>query len=106
MTNAKINPRDKGGYTPLHLAAVNGNQQNICNICSNMRADAKITDNNLNTPLHIATIEGNFELVNTIVGFNMDANMVRCRRMKNTPLHYAAEIGYYNIVRVASRCWS
>ena len=62
-----------------------------------MGADAKITDNNLNTPLHIATIEGNFELVNTIVGFNMDANMVD--KDGGILLYYACEIGYYNIVR-------
>ena len=89
-----------GGYTLLHLAAING-YLGICElIIKKLDKSGKQNPSNEwgDTPLHCAARYGHldvYQLINQNVNEKNPANGVG-----NTPLHYAAENGYLKICQM------
>lgn len=57
------------GYTPVHLAAINGHFT-VLRFLLSMGGKANVTANNGMTPLHLAAIHNRVECVNILVEYN------------------------------------
>ena len=86
------------GWTPLHLAAVNGHVDAIKLLVNQFKADAKAKSNDGWTLLHQAARNGHVDVVKLFVNeFRADANTQS--NDGRTPLHMAAQNGHVEVVR-------
>ncbi len=95
---AKVNDRsDKGGKTPLWLAAKGGNTGIIRKLLE-AGADPHILDQGGRTPLHMAAAKGDKESVRLLLekGARINAGDDK----GDTPLHYAARHGFKTVTTV------
>lgn len=91
----KTMDRDNFGYTALHYAARNGNED-ICNMLINVgRADVNAATNGGATPLHRAAMMGHLNIVELLV--NAQANPLFQDEDGQTALHRAAANSHANI---------
>ncbi|KAJ8315243.1 hypothetical protein KUTeg_007393 [Tegillarca granosa] len=123
---AKINIEDKYGLTPLHYAAMRGNEAadkqgmtalhmasthntvEIARMLIEAGAKLRCQDNEDLTPLHCSAAEGNLDIVKLLfeAGAQADGwvtinNMVTDRDCdSNTCLHVAVENGHYDVVKL------
>ncbi len=102
--NYKILAKDINGYTPLHLAAADGNTE-VVKLLLEKRADMTSKNRYGNTPLHLAACNGHTESVKAILAAVKDTpellKLVVFAPSKNgyTPLHEAASIGDKEILK-------
>ncbi len=92
---ADVNAQNKGGSTPLHLAAY----RDLFNIVKELidnNAGVNERDSNGNTPLHLAAYRGLFDIVKELIDNN--ANVNKKNSDGNTPLHLAAYKGHFYVV--------
>ena len=99
------NPADNNGWTPLHLAAFNGNVEITKQLIDYLDTDdlQPSTKSDLNydedklTPIHWAAFKGHSEVCKMI----MDKSTEKSPRSPegNTPLHYAVYGGKCNVCK-------
>ncbi|KAF3905359.1 Ankyrin-2 [Arthrobotrys entomopaga] len=98
QTGTDINQMDSNGYTPLHLAAENGNHE-VITILLNHNADPNIkatpTDE---IALHLAVKQGRYKIALALIDAGSDL-LARDKRGM-TPLHVAAHQGKLDLVRL------
>ncbi|KAK2558333.1 Ankyrin-1 [Acropora cervicornis] len=98
------------GFTPLHLAAQNGDNSLVRVITNHpgVRVDS-VTVKTGRTALHVASFEGHIEVASTLISkasallHQVDNNgrtALHLAAMGNTALHIAAEAGYPRVVRL------
>lgn len=93
VANGKTNDRDNFGYTALHYAARNGNEE-ICKILLKIgKADVNAVTNGGATPLHRAAMMGHLKVVQLLVEYN--ANLTIQDDDGQTALHRSAQKGFY-----------
>jgi ankyrin repeat protein len=108
INNVDLNAKNERGFTPLHIAALNGNDDLIRLMID--RADPNITDSDGLTPLHFATNEGYIECVKALIDHGADVHKTSTDAVYyvsnhipvylpggRTPLHFAAERGYDDV---------
>jgi ankyrin repeat protein len=83
--------KDFNGQTPMHLAAVSG-QERVVELLVTARADVNVVDDNGWTPLHLASFAGNTRVAASLLadGANVNAK----DNDGATPLHLAAAHDY------------
>ena len=96
------NPANEAGYTPLHLAAIQGH----LNICKLIIEHREVSDKNPSnrhngrTPLHLAASNGKLEIcklmADNVMSDHEDVN-------GNTPLHEAARNGHWEVCKLIAR---
>lgn len=87
VDSRRIDSRDIGGRTPLHLAAFKGSVDCLDLLLSS-GANFRLTDNDSRLALHHAASQGHYPCVFTLVGFGSDSNAQDVDGA--TPLHLAA----------------
>ncbi|KAJ8026613.1 Transient receptor potential cation channel subfamily A member 1-like [Holothuria leucospilota] len=93
-----VNHTDKDGMTPLHHAAIHGNDVAAYELlkCDNIRIE--IQDKQNMTPLHVACTHGSTKIVSLLIDKGAD---ICCKDdERNTPLHLACLSGYADIVKL------
>eukprot|EP00029_Vermamoeba_vermiformis_P011545 TRINITY_DN6369_c0_g1_i1.p1 TRINITY_DN6369_c0_g1~~TRINITY_DN6369_c0_g1_i1.p1 ORF type:complete len:449 (-),score=136.63 TRINITY_DN6369_c0_g1_i1:32-1345(-) len=109
-SNVDLNEKNERGFTPLHIAALNGSDDLIQLIINN-KADPNIPDDDGLTPLHFATNEGYIDCVIALLDHGADVHKTSSDAVYyvsnhipvylsggRTPLHFAAERGYDDVV--------
>lgn len=97
--NIAAHPNAKGlnDWNSLHMAASDG-LADITKILitkgDHTDVDARTTMNR--TPLHLAVLHNHLEVVKVLIYHNADINSID--NEFNTPLHYSAALGYYELV--------
>ena len=91
-----INAEDIDGWTPLYLAARDG-QVEIAQALITAGADVNAQNNSGYTPLHGATNNGNTEIAQALITAGADVNLADIARW--TPLHMAARDGHTEITQ-------
>jgi len=93
-----VSSKDEDGFTPLHLAAVNGYRDLVEFLLTN-KADVNSRDNAGSTPLHQAAAgEGDHsDLVELLLAQRADIDAADKHGL--TPLHYAALADNQNTIR-------
>jgi ankyrin repeat protein len=69
-----VNDRDRGFFTPLHLAAYNGNEK-IASMLISKGADINATGKCDYTPLHVAAEQGQMHLAKLLLSHGAKVNM-------------------------------
>jgi serine/threonine-protein phosphatase 6 regulatory ankyrin repeat subunit A len=83
---ADINARDREEQTPLHWAALVGNQD-VVELLIEAGADVNAKNISLDTPLHLAARSGNEESLKLLIEFGADVNVLNSKN--NPPLFEA-----------------
>ncbi|RDD37563.1 Transient receptor potential cation channel subfamily A member 1-like protein [Trichoplax sp. H2] len=97
QNNASINLPDNYGLTPMHYAAVRGNQYAVQCLLSVEGCQHEIPDKQLMTPLHMSTSNGRLEVTITLLERGVN---ILCRDDEEaTPLHGACMEGHLDIVK-------
>lgn len=90
--------KDEDGFTPLHLAAANGNKDLARFLLTATKAEVNARDNAGSTPMHqAATAKGHSDIVELLLMYGAEVNA----RDKQgfTPLHYAALVDNQDSVK-------
>lgn len=99
-----MNPFDSAGFTPLHLAAGQGQLAVVKAYLSNSaNPDIKLVTNDVNagrTLLHLATEGNHTEVVNLVLSYTQNRNPRDNYGV--TPLHLAAQLGHLQIFKIIS----
>ncbi|KAI4471067.1 espin [Holotrichia oblita] len=97
LTNFRSRDRNERGETPLHLAAIKGDVEQVCKLLAH-RADPNVADFAGWTPLHEACNHGWYEVAFRLVqaGANVNAKGLD----NETPLHDAAINGHLKLVKL------
>ncbi|KAI8752888.1 transient receptor potential cation channel subfamily A member 1 [Biomphalaria glabrata] len=96
---ANINATDIFGQTPLHFAAMRGNEV----ACSNLlffkdKIIINANDNQGSTPLHTAALYKHLEIARMLI--EAGANLMSRDKEQCTPLHHAASGGNFELVNL------
>lgn len=86
---ADWNLLDKQKRNILHLVATTGDEETLKHILDTYRLDINGQDINAQTPLHIAIINEHYKMIDTLLGYGADRNMLDSNN--STPLVYAIE---------------
>jgi len=92
---ADVNAKDnKGGFSPLHIAAMEGNTK-IAEILISHGANVNAKENNDFTPLHMAAMKENVEIAKALIshGANVNAkSRINAKGESYTPLDLAKQL--------------
>jgi cytohesin len=94
---ADLNAKNEGGWTPLHLAALNGRVDIVATLLEH-GADPNVQDKFSRTPLHLAALNGHIDVVRLLLEHGADPNAKDEGGW--TPLHYAASEGRVDVVKL------
>ncbi|KAJ8927506.1 hypothetical protein NQ314_020001 [Rhamnusium bicolor] len=96
-SSSRTRDRNERGETPLHLAAIKGDVEQVCKLLAH-RADPNVADFAGWTPLHEACNHGWYEVAFRLVqsGANVNAKGLH----NDTPLHDAAINGHLKLVKL------
>src|SRR6266478_249224 len=83
-----VSSKDKDGYTPLHLAAVEGHTDVVKYLLAG-KADVNALDKDDETPLHLAAFKGHKDVVELLLTSRADVNAKADDG--TTPLHLATQ---------------
>lgn len=92
--------QDDNGRTPLHLAAMNGHDNVVREILTEMSplpGSANIADDSGSTALHVAAEAGNYSIIDQLLNFSPGQISVT-DRSQNIPVYLAVSRGYTAIV--------
>eukprot|EP01117_Protostelium_nocturnum_P016737 TRINITY_DN6690_c0_g1_i3.p1 TRINITY_DN6690_c0_g1~~TRINITY_DN6690_c0_g1_i3.p1 ORF type:complete len:310 (-),score=69.97 TRINITY_DN6690_c0_g1_i3:69-998(-) len=95
---AKVNVKNKEGLTPLHVACTSGGS-GIIDILLYNKADKNACNDMGVTPLHLACTSGSYYSVDSLLSWSPDVNAI-IPSSKLTPLHFAAQVGRKEIIRL------
>lgn len=85
--NLELNKKNGGGYTPLHMALINGENQ-IARILIKAGANPNVKSNKGNTPLHTAVaMQNSNEIISALLNNKADINIFN--EANETPLDRA-----------------
>ena len=87
-----VNATNKDGITALHGAALEGYEQ-----LHQAGADVRARSKSGSTPLHQAVLGGHFEIVQWLLGLDVEASVIDDEEW--TPLHDVASKGYLDIAK-------
>lgn len=96
QSGADTNVKTKMGDTALHQAADN-NQYNLARLLLKYNASPDIQRNDGETPLHLACFKGDSEMAMILLEHKANPN-VQNYTFGKTPLHYAVEDSYADVV--------
>ncbi|XP_066256045.1 ankyrin repeat domain-containing protein 31 [Euwallacea similis] len=96
-SSSKTRDRNERGETPLHLAAIKGDVEQVCRLLAH-RADPNVADFAGWTPLHEACNHGWYEVALRLIqsGANINAKGLD----NDTPLHDAVSNGHLKLVKL------
>ncbi|ELT91378.1 hypothetical protein CAPTEDRAFT_118528, partial [Capitella teleta] len=95
---AEINARDKYQCTPLHIAAMRGNEVATKELLSCPDIEVEAVDKTKMTSLHLAAIHDEKEICRMLI--ESGANLRCYDEDKATPLHYACAKGSIGITQM------
>ncbi|XP_033635280.1 transient receptor potential cation channel subfamily A member 1 homolog isoform X2 [Asterias rubens] len=95
---ADINAQDIYGQSPLHFAAMRGNDIAAKELLSSNKILFEAVDKQLMTPLHMACTHGNLEVAKMLI--EKGAQLRCCDEENNTPLLVACTEGHIKIVQL------
>lgn len=93
-TPAALRSRDKNGWSPLHLAVLEG-YEDMSRFLLEQGASVSVTDNGGYTPLHWAAVLNHRRLMEPLITAKSDVNAKE--KTGRTPLHYAVRGGWFEI---------
>eukprot|EP00731_Ephydatia_muelleri_P014626 Em0008g346a len=82
-----VNIKKDDGYTPLHLSALNDHLDVLTALLESEHCDMNAVTNGAQTALHLATHQGHLRIIERLVGFGVDMNMIDAD--EDTALHMA-----------------
>lgn len=94
-----VNEKDPGGYTPLHWAALQGNEA-LVRLLLKRRADLEAENPRGCTALHMAVEQGHEALVQLLLVRKKGANIRAKDKSGQTALHFAASQGNEALVHL------
>ncbi|KAJ8026830.1 Transient receptor potential cation channel subfamily A member 1-like [Holothuria leucospilota] len=95
---ADVNSKDIYGLTPLHFAAIRGNDVAALELLHCRGIQIEAVDEQIMTPLHLACTHGSTEIVAMLI---RNGAAIRCKdEQDNTPLHLACLEGHTEIVKL------
>nr|KAG5711033.1 hypothetical protein BaRGS_013767 [Batillaria attramentaria] len=100
---ADINAEDKYLQTPLHFAAMRGNESACRDLLGHKDVKLEAKDMQKYTPLHVAAIYNQVETARLLIeaGANLHCALVNVPRKRNVyPLHLAAMTGDIRVVKL------
>ena len=92
-----INYRFQSNWAPIHYAAMQSGIQIISRLINDPRIDVNALTDFGETPLHIAAKANKLE--NCLLLISAGVCIDQRDKDQNTPMHYAAEMGYGEIVK-------
>jgi ankyrin repeat protein len=95
---ADVNAQNYAGWTPLHLAAVNGHLNMVEWLVTKGRANIDAQDNQGRTTLHLAAAHGHLDVVKWLVTKGR-ADIRACDKEHLTVLYHAAAHGHLDVVK-------
>ena len=98
---ARVDARDRGGCTPLHLAARNDHVQ-VASLLITCGAAVDARGDGHCTPLHMAAFRGHCSVMRLLISCGADL-AARCHEQR-TPLHWAAHEGHCDAIRLLVSC--
>ena len=98
VMNLQLNPRDHNGKTPLHLAALEGQEQSATVLIA-WSQDMNEVDNEGLSPLHLAAVAKSFRIVRHLL--MRGASRALTNNAGATPLQLAQQIGASEQIRDA-----
>ena len=96
---ANVNARDHTGWTPLYMAATDGQLETTRMLLEHGAAINTLIDGGY-TPLHAASTEGHVEVVRLLLECGADPNA--CARDGSTPSDLASDRGWGKLVELLS----
>ncbi len=97
---ADLNAKNEGGWTPLHLAALNGRVDIVASLLEH-GADPNVQDKFGRTPLHLAALNGHVDVVRLLLEHGADPTVKN--KDGDTPLDIARARGHREVVSLIEK---